>query len=371
MKRRILHIGAWGRNWGDHAIKYAMRRSLDAAFTARRVEVVEWEYADIQETDFDGFDFSPFDLVIVGGGGLLWDKPELKSYTGWQWRIPAEQLLEIRAPLVLYGLGWTRFPYHDPTGSEVMWTHLRITASKAALFSVRNRETRDLLRQHGIPKVDHIPDPAIDLGDSSGTWAVEDGVKMIGLCWASDKPEMRFGNQTRYDHWLECYAAYLKAVTEKTGHTVLMVEHIGGMDDAAHDIFKSYMGDRFISYQNHIGAAKLADDGRPLTENVPEYFGVYDNCDAVFSSRKHGIWIPAGKSVPTIGFGLLDEVGWTMRSVGLGRFNFSPVDIEVMPKVAAAALTDVMDAAPGVYERSLPPLHRALNRFNRKVAGLL
>lgn len=368
MKRRILHIGAWGRNWGDHAIKYAMRRSLNSAFSARQLGA-DWEYADIQETDFDDFDFSPFDLVIVGGGGLLWDKPELKSYTGWQWRIPAEQLLEIEPPLVLYGLGWTRFSYHDPTGSEVMWTHLRIAASKAALLSVRNRETRDLLRQHGIAKVDHIPDPAINLGTPVGS--INIGCKLIGLCWASDKPEMRFGNQTRYDHWLECYAKYLKTVIEQTGYGIIMIEHVADIDDAAHDVFKSYMGDRFISYQNYIGATRLADNGQPLTENVPEFFGVYDNCDAVFSSRKHGIWIPAGKSVPTLGFGLLEEVGWTMRSVGLGRFNFTPVDIEVMPKVAAAALTDVLDAAPGVYERSLPPLHRALDRFNRKVAALL
>ncbi len=369
MNRRVLHIGAWGRNWGDHAIKYAMRRSLDAAFTVRGVEVDEWEYADIQETDFDGFDFSPFDLVIVGGGGLLWDKPELKSYTGWQWRIPAEQLLEIRAPLVLYGLGWTRFPYHDPTGSEVMWTHLRITVSKAALVSVRNRETRDLLRQHGIVKVDHIPDPAIDLGPPVGD--VNSDCKLLGLCWASDKPEMRFGNQTRYDHWIECYAKYLKALTDEPRRGVVMIEHVAGIDDGAREIFKAYLGDRFLSMEELGLVAQRSVDGLPVTEKVPEFFTIYDNCDAVFSSRKHGIWIPAGKSVPTLGFGLLDEVGWTMRSVGLGRFNFTPVDIEVMPKVAAAALTDVMDAAPGVYERSLPPLHRALNRFNRKVAGLL
>ena len=368
MSRRVLHVGAWGRNWGDHAIKFAMRRSLDVAFSARQLSA-DWEYADIQATDFDGFDFSPYDLVIVGGGGLLWDKPELKSYTGWQWRIPAEQLLEIEPPLVLYGLGWTRFPYHDPTGSEVMWSHLRIAASKAALVSVRNRETRDLLRQHGIGKVDHIPDPAIDLGPPVGS--INIGCKLLGLCWASDKPEMRFGNQMRYDHWLECYAKYLKTVIDQTDYGIIMVEHIGGMDDAAHDIFKSYMGDRFISYQNYIGAARLADNGRPLTESVPEYFGVYDNCDAVFSSRKHGIWIPAGKSIPTLGFGFLNEVRWTLQSVGMGPFDISPVDLEVWPGIVGSALEHAVQEGPSVYERSLPPLRRALARFNKKVGALL
>jgi len=347
-----------------------MHRSLTAAFEKRGLNDVEWHYEDVQTTDFDGYDFAPYDLIIVGGGGLLWDKPELKSYTGWQWQIPAEQLLKIEAPLVLYGLGWTRFPYHDPTGSEIMWSHLRIAASKAALVSVRNAETRNLLKQHGIPKTSHIPDPAIDI-DSEPLSPIIKGKRIIGLCWASDKPEMRFGNQVRYDHWLESYAMYLNKITTDDD-AVLMVEHIAGLDTEAREVFKAHLGDRFTSAEE-IGMLEAfsEDDGTPKTENVPLFFSMYDHCAAVFSSRKHGIWIPAGKRIPALGFGLLNEVGWTLKSVGMGPFDISPVDLEVWPGIVGAALEHATDAGPAAYERSLPPLRRAVARFNGRVAALL
>lgn len=361
MTRSILHIGAWGRNWGDHAIRYCMVRDLTEAFNEKNIEP-DWHYADIQETDFDGFDFSPYDLVIVGGGGLLWDKPELRSYTGWQWRIPADQLLDIECPIVVYGIGYTKFPYHDPTGSEAMWSHLRVLNARADLFSVRNTETRNLLKQHGIGRVSHIPDPAVALGRTSPPQS-RNGRRTVGLCWASDKPMWRFRSEALYDHWLDSFARYLARVTLDTDR-VLMVEHIRDMDSKARAVFREHLGDRFQSLEESGGVPV------PETDRVPQFFSVYDACDLVISARKHGVWIPAGKRVPVMGFGSLAEVSWTCASVGMGQFHVEPVDIELWPEWTRQKLQHAFEAA-GAYDRLMAPLESALKKFNAKVAGLV
>ena len=327
--KKILHVGAWGRNYGDLAIQRAMVEQLGSH---RPTDGLTIDHVDIQTTDFDGYDFSPYDLLIVGGGGLLWDKPELGSYTGWQWRIPLRDLLAIEVPLVVYGIGFTRFPYHDPTGRRQMWAHLRTVAAKAALFSVRNSETRSLCRQHGI-KAELIPDPAMFLRPPlTGLTLTADGVRpnvggkidrpIIGLCWASDKPKWRFGTEDRYSYFLHEFAVGLRDYVKEIKGVVLMIEHIADLDAEARAIFHDVLDPYLTSVEEsapHLYPATLSE--------VANLASLYGECSVVFSARKHGIWLAAGQGVPTVPLGEVREVQWTANSVGTGRYAITLSDI--------------------------------------------
>ena len=71
---RIAHVGAFnGRNWGDRCIQRGMHDLFD------RYADIEWWTIDCQSTLFttaliDRINANA-DLLLVGGGGLIWDWP--------------------------------------------------------------------------------------------------------------------------------------------------------------------------------------------------------------------------------------------------------------------------------------------------------
>ena len=373
---KILHIGAWGRNYGDRAIQLTMEDRFMRLFAESHGEVPHFHSMDIQSTDFRGFDFSPYDLVLVGGGGLLWDKPELESYTGWQWRIPIPDLMDIDPPVAIYGIGFTKFPYHDPTGSSAMWAHLSATFAKAKHVAVRNSETLALFKAHGIDRVDLIPDPALFTPVHKAYMVLENGRLVlspvarkperftVGLCWASDKPEWRFGSIARYNEFMVKFATSLRAFVKARDAQVLFIEHIKGMDSGARAYFREAFGsDNFTSVE------LTRPDVYPASKSKAAlFFSVYENCDIVFSARKHGVWIPAGKGIPAIGIGGVKEVQWTMNSLGMSPFCLDEYTTgRYSVQVSADAMLDMKQE--GAYGHRIDTLRASLDTFDAEIAA--
>jgi hypothetical protein len=164
----------------------------------------------------------------------------------------------------------------------------------------------------------------------------------------------------RYDHWLDTFARYLGR-NLRGQDSVVMVEHIRDMDVGAAERIAEHVGLERFSYLRA---------ETPTTEGVPEFFAAYDQCDVVISARKHGVWIPAGKRIPTLGFGSVPEVAWTLGSVGMGHFHIDPTDLELWPSLSRMKLHHALRAEL-VYDRMMAPLTAALRSFNAKVAGLV
>ena len=56
---KICHLGAWGENWGDRAIQYALQKAIGTEH--------EWRNKDIQEPGLTKFPLPVFAEQYGGG----------------------------------------------------------------------------------------------------------------------------------------------------------------------------------------------------------------------------------------------------------------------------------------------------------------
>ena len=107
---RIAHVGGWGRNYGDLALQAGQMRVLreDAP------EALDFLPIHCQQTWFhdDLIDMinETCDLLMLGGGGMIFHRPEDSSRSGWQFNIALEDLEKIKVPLAVYAIGYN--PLH-------------------------------------------------------------------------------------------------------------------------------------------------------------------------------------------------------------------------------------------------------------------
>ena len=300
-KPTICHLGAWGKNWGDRAIQYALQNAVGR-------EEYEWWNVDIQRPDWAtaymfGNDGKPCELMLIGGGGLLWDKPELDSPSGWQWQIKLE-IIEgwQHPPIIVHAIGDTRFPYgEDETGHKPEFKEsLTILAEKALSFSVRDELTHRILADLDI-ETTLCPDPALFIGEPRER--VPDGPPILGVCLAWDKLPWRwpgkYEGHATFVEYMNALAESLKGFVAQ-GWQLRPFCHIPEDEPTltlCRDILKEYA--RNVEWA-------LAWD--PNDDGLDGLIRMYSECTAVVSMRKHGIIVPAGLGVPVVGLGDMAEV---------------------------------------------------------------
>lgn len=304
--KRLLHIGAWGRNYGDRAIQWAVREATGADWGITSSDCQSTQWTTREQAEWAN---AKLDAVLVGGGGLLWDKPELNSVSGWQWQVTPAFLEALRIPVVVWGIGWTAFPtLKDLTGTHPMFAPtLCWLTEHAAAFTVRNPETCDHLGALGIAtdRVQVVADPA--LGAPWEPW--RGGSDVLALCWASDKADWRWAGG-RYGEALALY--HVAWAASALGLRVRIVPHIEKLDERARTLLGSW----------GVLHDKL-DDTRPdlyppTCECVREWASAaYGDVRVVVSMRKHGMLIPASMGAPVVGLGQLAEVGYLARQIGV------------------------------------------------------
>jgi hypothetical protein len=304
--KRLLHLGAWGRNYGDRAIQWAMREAIGADCSVVPFDCQRTQWTTVQQAEAVNRDY---DAILVGGGGLLWDKPELQSVSGWQWQVTPDFLEALRIPVVVWGIGWTAFPtLEDWTGKHPAFAPtVGWLAEHAAAFTVRNPETRDHLAALGIQtdRVQVVADPA--LGAPWEPW--RGGSDVLALCWASDKQAWRWTEGTRG----EAVALHaVAAAASALGLRIRVVPHIAGLDERIATMLRLW-GARVENLE-----ATCPDLYPASCERVREWASAaYGDARVVVSMRKHGVLIPAGMGAPVVGLGQLAEVGHLARQIGV------------------------------------------------------
>ena len=327
--KRLLHIGAWGRNYGDRAIQWAMREAIGR----------DWDvtYADCQSTRWLSPDAArraseEYDVVLVGGGGLLWDKPELNSPSGWQWQVSPVFLHALRVPVVVWGIGWTAFPTReDQTGAHPMFVPtLRWLLEHAAAFTVRNPETRDHLGALGLvaDSLDVVADPAL-----GGPWnAWHGGTDTLALCWASDKTPWRW---TRGDYGAALMLHKLVVAAEELGLRIRLVPHIAALDGVVEGLLSRW-GVDFDNIE-----ATHPELYPPTVEQVRAWAdAAYGDARVVVGMRKHSVLIPASMGAPVVGLGQLAEVGYLAGQIGVGMIHEADDTATVVRRIAHATPVD-------------------------------
>jgi polysaccharide pyruvyl transferase WcaK-like protein len=373
------HHGAWNRNFGDWVLHDAVQHHLSgaAAVPMRFVSV------DSQRTtygrDLIGKLNAEADLLVVGGGGLIFHRPEDESRSGWQWNIGLDDLDRIEVPFVVNAIGYNRFPHDERPWPAVLDAHLLRVQQRAELFSVRNSGTRRELVRRGLDpeRIAVVPDAglfapchAVDLGP-----AVAEAPLVIGVNVAGDRPEHRHPAPSERNELVcvEALAIALRQVLDERGGLVLMLPHVVDLDERFDALMRFHLGARRVVSLRHAAPHVFP----PSSATASLLVGAYDRCDAVVGMRGHACLIAAGRGKPFLAWGshaknafLIEDLG----DVGLAA-PFTAEDLvggTVAPEAAAEALRRCLDDATlsGRIDAAVASLRPTFDAWNRRVAAL-
>jgi polysaccharide pyruvyl transferase WcaK-like protein len=321
MSKVIWHIGAWRNNIGDRVLQVANSNILKE----RCKKNLEFVYIDIQQTYFSENLIDKMnneaDLVLIGGGGLVFHRPEDRSRSDWQFNIEKKNIRKIKSPIAIYGIGYNKFPYDNHEFSQKMWEHVQETIDHSDLFSVRNEGTYNVLSEHcNTQKVEIVPDAGMFIRPDSYYHKCLDNDKLkIGVNWATDRPDQRFESKEDASKKMKWFFNALKKEAENLDAQVYLIDHLLREErnyivkDELHAVAKDILGDRV-----HILYKETEEELFPPFDYTAGFFAdIYRQMDFVTGMRGHATIIPFGQNTPCIGLGSHKKVKWFLEHTGL------------------------------------------------------
>lgn len=382
MPKIVWHVGAWSNNYGDRALQVGNTNILKE-HCGKETQFV---YIDTQKTYFSEALINKMnaeaDLLYIGGGGLIFHRPMDHSHSGWQFNIDTKNISKIKIPIAVYGIGYNKFPYDEHVFTLAMWQNLGTMVNRADFFSVRNEGTYNIMAEHGIgvdlDKVCIVPDAGMFIKPDPFSHPCLEGDHIkIGINWATDRPEQRFGN---YDESLIALHKMLNicedlAVTYNDNIKFYFIEHLVPNDlcsEAKADLRKAVherLGDKAFILYDEIEEELFP----PFDYTVGLFADIYRQMDVVFGMRGHANIIPFGQNTPFIGVGTHNKVKWFLEEVGCAD-NFVSLDEEYY-FAYAHDIVGLMISNPLKYKKQMAVMHRAMGRikdvFMKQVAGIL
>ncbi len=345
--KRIYHLGGWHRNYGDFALQVGEMQMLQAASD----EPLEFVPINCQTTRFhrDLIDMinEDGDLLLVGGGGMVFHRPEDDSQSGWQFNISFEGLDRLTLPLVVYGIGFNKFYFDDRGFKPQMNDHLKATQAKAALFSVRNQGTFDELVARGLSAehMEIIPDPGMFAPAAPVTLpgiAAEEF--KLGLNWAGDRNSYRFPEpweETRLKVVDALSAAIRRLLERQGGGRVVFIPHLSeNIDSDVAPLFKERLGETFYNVEEELPYLYPASQVQ-----VPLFTGLYKQMNLVVGMRGHSNIVPFGLGTPVVGLGSHNKNRFFLTQIGAenAMINTQSYPAGCSAEEMFAVLTGVLD----------------------------
>jgi polysaccharide pyruvyl transferase WcaK-like protein len=343
----VVIVGAFGMtNLGDDAILAAMLAELREALLGARFAVVTLDRAGVPVADDvvpvafedrairDALDGA--DLLIVGGGGLLFDFRIRATYEDFFGDRATNFYPHYRAALVAHGRGIPVQLYAvgvGPLVGAVARGLTRTVCDLASAITVRDALSRVELRGLGVPdeKIEVTADPAVRL--VSAAVAKRAAVPRVGFVIRNWFPVTAPGT-VQLPHGAAYLARYLDRFAAAADH---VVARWGGRP-----VFFAVQNEvdddrqfaaRVIERMAHRGEAEIV-------ESAAEHGalqGLLGGLDLVVSTRLHGLIFAANAGVPGIGINLNTKVRALLCDLGLGELAVSPWDGRV------AALPELID----------------------------
>ncbi len=382
--KRVWHIGAWNRNYGDWALAYQMHRLLNEQASQRGLWL-DYYLVDGQRTYFHPRLIDQMneesDLVILGGGGNIFHRPEDKSQSGWMFNISFEDLDRILAPIAVYGVGYNRFPYDPTEFPGLTHRHLQQLQQRSQLFSVRDGATRELLiTQFGLnpAKAEVIPDPGIYLYDRPMPLpSRRKGGPVIAVNWAGDRPHYRFPapHAVHERHFFLTLKAALLRCVQKLNAQVMFLPHLLHIDSDRFEEFAAGFPDGSI-FSTHLDVPFLyPPPGELLYPHVPFFTNLFRQADLVLGMRFHTCVLAFGAHRKFIPLGEHQKVRIFAEEAGVPQaYQLRTIEpgAQAVEQVFGTLRTCLSDAA---YEEQLGRSHAAqvkvLRAFNERVLDLV
>lgn len=377
--KTIWHVGAWGLNYGDRILQVANSDILREHVRSP----IKFVYIDTQKTYFSEQLINKMnneaDLLLIGGGGLIFNRPMDNSHSKWQFNIDTKNIDKIKIPVVVYGVGYNRFPYDKHEFSEDMWDNLNNVIQKSSLFSVRNEGTFDIVSQncHVEPdRISIVPDAGMFIKSSKFSHpALHHNFHKIGLNWATDRENHRFLDSRSSTIAMTKTLEMCDEIAEKYNAKVYIIEHLMP-NDLCNETKKklrvlatSILKDRAVFIYD-----SMFEELYPPFDYTAGFFAdIYRQMDLVFGMRGHANIIPFGQNTPFIGIGAHSKVKWFLDEVGMSRHFISLNDDNDFYRAIDLANDIIRNS--NKYKEQMAVVHKSMSRtkdiFMKQVARLL
>lgn len=282
-------------NAGDTAVSAACTNVYKKEFPG--VEITYMNCRKIfQQNDID--EINNFDALFVSGGGLFLSDTFPNDVSDWQWGISSELLSKIKIPIIVYGIGYNKFP-----GQKEFTTAFDKTVSmlvkKSVFFSMRNSGSCESIKKH-IPKDLHskimlnfCPTILFKKNFSNS----KKRSKSVGFLLAGDRLTNRHKNLDAFITNISFFADYLKS---KNIHTILI----------------NHQNDSWIS--NYV----QFDEKKDLYKKpVKEIYDFYSSIDTVIADRGHGQMIPIACGCKVLSPVSHKKLAWFLNDLELSKFH--------------------------------------------------
>ena len=375
-KKTIWHLGGWNRNYGDFVLLASIKQNLNMLSD----EFINFVHIDYQNTHF--FDEmidtlnNEADLLLIGGGGAIFNRPEDESLSGWQFSISKKNIEKIKVPIVIYGIGYNKF-YYDKSGfKNGINEHLIETQKKAELFSVRNKGTKEELVLRGLDpeKIEVIPDAGSFLRKNFINVPKLNKEKLkIGLNWVSDRPNFTFPEPYEENKWkvIKSVCDSLKILVKKHNAQIIQIEHIRGLDDEIIEYLKKELKDDFISIQNDI------PNLFPPNEIYATFLvDIYSQMDLIIGMRGHANIIPFGVGIPFIALSSHNKNRFFLNEIGEEKYliDIREFELQCKPKYIVSKVESLLLEYDDYKQRNLftfKAKRKSFDEFNKKIIELI
>ncbi len=315
-QKTIWHLGGWNRNYGDFVLQASIKENL------MKNSDIPLNFVPI---DYQNTHFFPelinrmneeADLLLVGGGGAIFNRPEDKSLSGWQFSIKLEDLEKINIPIVIYGIGYNKFYYDNSGFKDGINAHLKKTQEISSLFSVRNHGTKRELISRGLDENDITVVP--DAGSFLPSKSIQipklnsDSFK-IGINLVSDRPFYTFPEpfEETKQEIIKNITLSLKHFIEEYNAQIICIEHIPLLDQEIVKYMKGELGDSFISLEEN-----MPHLFPPSSVLAPFLVDIYRQMDIIIGMRGHANIIPFGTRTPFIALSSHNKNKFFLEDIG-------------------------------------------------------
>lgn len=375
-RKVIYHVGAWAGNFGDSILQESIRSHL-VSLSPFPLEI---RYLNCQKTEFTHAVIEDLNanghLLIVGGGGLIFHRPQDHSRSGWQWNIEQDLIGEIKVPLVVYGVGYNQFEYDPSDFLPATNAHLQRTVAASALFSVRNTGTKRELIERGCDaaKIEVVPDSGMFLrAKRIRVPGFKSGRIKVGFNWTTDREDQTFPpphQETREAFLTKCIAVLNHAI-EKHRAQIVYIGHMHKNFDAA----------VIQALKTRLAAPPIVIDEvferfYPASVLYSQYLAdIYRQLDVVMGMRGHANIVAFGQNTPHIGLGTHRKIRYFLEDTHRSRYWFDARPGSATPVEQMKGLLDELIENRGAHRRSMQVEYRRQYRlfmaFNRRVIDLL
>ncbi|RJQ47246.1 MAG: methyltransferase domain-containing protein [Nitrospiraceae bacterium] len=316
-KKLIWHAGAWSGNFGDNIIQQSIADNLRALSEHH----LEFKYINCQKTTFTKDVISEMnreaDLFLLGGGGLVFYRPQDGSTSGWQFNIDFDLIDKIKVPFVVYGVGFNKFEYDNNDFLPITNKHLVKTVEKATLFSVRNAGTKRELINRGCDgrKIEVIPDSGMFLEskDVIIPGLKEDRLK-VAVNWTTDRENQSFPDpwEENRDAFIKDLIYLLKYLRDIKNAQIIYVGHMGGdFDRGIIRKLRDGLGEGLFVTDEEVPFLYPAE-----SERAKALAGIYKKMDLVLGMRGHANIVSFGQHVPFIPIGSHRKNRYFIEDIG-------------------------------------------------------